>query len=507
MTTSSNAFVEAAVNARRPAVICAAILGAAGGFCWLVGRPVQDARVPSPPRGLLHDVEGRVLTENRALWQPALNVVALRTLGPAAARRFLEALPAKLVVAAERIPNLDDRKSVRELHLPARVSGGQRDSIRQWLAASEWSSYPALLRFVAVSERVYPQHEETAALVGMVDSAGEGIEGMEHALDRRLRSGESLRLTVAVDLQKPLGAMLEKFRVGSEMARANAVVMDLDSGQVRAIVSMPGYDPTVSAQRTGRNVQLRAITQAFQAGPMLEPFLLHCALIRGQTRDAAHTPPLGRLGLATGTDLITQFSGHAEILEHLSGVGLLRAPDVDFPGAIPAIVRRNGAEAELLRDIGNGAGIAPSLLQYSASLASLIAGVGTRPVRLVVDSDATIAPEDAAADVSRASRLLREVLVQRARLRSGDASADFGGLWAAYRDRVDGGVGVGRAGLALFTPADSPNYLVTVTLEGEPLLAEQEVLDLGRRMLGILAAAKPAAKIQARRGTSFASRS
>jgi hypothetical protein len=72
-------------------------------------------------------------------------------------------------------------------------------------------------------------------------------------------------------------------------------------------------------------------------------------------------------------------------------------------------------------------------------------------------------------------------------------------MWAAYRDRVDNGVGVGRATLALFTPAVSPNYLVTATLEGESLLTEHEVLDLGRSLLAAIDKAKPAKQIQARR--------
>jgi hypothetical protein len=102
---------------------------------------------------------------------------------------------------------------------------------------------------------------------------------------------------------------------------------------------------------------------------------------------------------------------------------------------------------------------------------------------------------------------MRDALVRRARLRAGDARADFGGLWAAYRDRVDSGSGVGRAALALFTPAESPQFLVTVIFEGEPLLADPEVLELGRKVLAVIGTAKSARNTQARRGMTFASRS
>ena len=475
------------------------LLAAAAGSILLLDRSDRSVSTTMASRGALVDITGRALTENRESWQAALNVATLRRLDAAAQRTFLDALSAKLGLPADRIPRLDDRRYVQELHLPVRMAAEQRDEVQRWLAASEWSAHrPALLRFIAVPERVYPLHDASAALVGMVDSTGFGIEGLERALDRRLSAGESVRLTVDIDLQARISTLLEEVRSQRGMTGASAVVMDLENGLVATIASVPGFDPADLAQRVGRNVQLHAVTQAFQAGPMLEPFLMHGVFVRRPESDAA---------LASCPDLVAQFAGHADVLDHLQRVGLLGAPDVDFPGSISTLVRRTGTEAELLRDLGNGAGIAPSLLQYSAALASLIEGVPTRPVRLVADSNEAIAPADGAAVASGASRLLRAALVERARLRSGDAAADFGGLWAAYRDRVDSGVGVGRAALALFTPADSPNYLVTVTLEGEPLLSEQEVLALGRRVLGLVDAARPAEKFQARRATSLASRS
>jgi hypothetical protein len=472
-------------------------------------RADRPAPEMAAPRGSLIDVAGRTLTENQVVWQAALNAASLRKLDAAAGRRFLDALFTQLGLPADRIPNLEDRKSIHEFHLPARLGAGRRDEMRRWLAASEWGSHrPALLRFIAVPRRVYPLHAATAALVGMVDSDGYGIEGLEHALDRRLSAGESVRLTVDIALQAPTSAWLEEtLRSRRGMTAASAVIMDLETGEIAAIVSVPGYDPARLAERTGPNVHLRAITQAFQAGPMLVPFLMHGAFTRELAQGATLPAPLERSTSATGEDLVAQFSGHAQVLSHLTRVGLLRAADIDFPGAMPTLVRRGGTEQELLRDLGNGAGIAPSLLQYSATLASLVSGVPARPLRLVAGGDHSIARAEEDSVSSRASRLMRDALVRRARLRAGDASADFGGLWAAYRDRVDSGSGVGRAALALFTPAESPQFLVTVILEGEPLLADPEVLELGRKVLAVIGTAKSARNTQARRGMTFASRS
>jgi hypothetical protein len=185
---------------------------------------------------------------------------------------------------------------------------------------------------------------------------------------------------------------------------------------------------------------------------------------------------------ATGIALAKEFSGYDQALAHLENVGLLQRPAVDLPGAIAALVRREGSEQELTHDLGTGAGVAPSLLQYSAALATILTGEPPVPLRLVLEPNIAAPESTALAFPLNVTYALREALIERARVQSGNAQADFGGLWASYQDH---GVArtTKRSVIALFAPAHSPVFLVTLSLEGSSPLPSTELLALGERVL------------------------
>ena len=91
--------------------------------------------------------------------------------------------------------------------------------------------------------RSYPQGFEAAHILGKTDSDGVGISGIEKQFDQKLAAGQDVHLSIDLGVQaivrQTLHAQIEKF----EAKGGAGLVFDMDSGEMRALVSLPDYDP------------------------------------------------------------------------------------------------------------------------------------------------------------------------------------------------------------------------------------------------------------------------
>jgi hypothetical protein len=437
----------------------------------------------SPERGQLLDYNGTPLSASEVRWQPAVNLLVLRGYPIDSGRRFVHALARELDFDGERLADMNgpDWRALKERHVPARITESRVHELQAWLGGSEWRDTPDILRFIKMPGRFYPQREVASNLVGFVNRDGHGQEGMEAALNGSLSDGSDSRLSIDIDVQRRLAASLQRAIDEHRFLEANAVVIELDSQRVVAMVSLPGFDPAIVAQHAGPHVRLRPVTDAFQAGPMLQPFLLNELLSSATPESPTLRESFVRGESAVGTRMVNAL-GYEVSRSGLESAELLRKLDIDFPGAIRTLERRTGTAAELLRDLGNGSGIAPPLLRYSISLAGMIHGRPLLPTRILIAAQTPPSPALSNEGASRA-QALRAAMVERARLLAGDPRADFGGMWASYDDRVETGEPVRRAAIALFTPAAQPKYLVTANFVTSATVRNQALLEIGRGAL------------------------
>ncbi len=61
-----------------------------------------------------------------------------------------------------------------------------------------------------------------------------------------------------------------------------AIVLDVSSGEVLALVNVPSYNPNNRAQLVGAQLRNRALTDAFEPGSTLKPFTIALALEIGK---------------------------------------------------------------------------------------------------------------------------------------------------------------------------------------------------------------------------------
>jgi cell division protein FtsI (penicillin-binding protein 3) len=110
------------------------------------------------------------------------------------------------------------------------------------------------LYFEQAERRAYPQGRAAAHVLGGVDVDGNGIAGIERHFDERLRGrrGDPLRLSLDVRVQLAL-----RDAVGRAISEFNGIggagiLMDVQTGEVLGMVSLPDFDLADPVQREER---------------------------------------------------------------------------------------------------------------------------------------------------------------------------------------------------------------------------------------------------------------
>jgi cell division protein FtsI (penicillin-binding protein 3) len=159
-------------------------------------------------------------------------------------------------------------------------------------------------------QRFYPAGEVTGHVLGFTKKYDDiGQEGLELAYDRWLagqpgakrviqdrygrtvedvesiaapRPGEDL--ITSIDLRIQYLAYRElKAAVQEHRARGGSiVVLDVDTGEVLAMVNQPGYNPNDRSQYTAERYRNRAITDIFEPGSSIKPFVAAAGLASGR---------------------------------------------------------------------------------------------------------------------------------------------------------------------------------------------------------------------------------
>ncbi|MEE8350897.1 MAG: penicillin-binding protein 2, partial [Rhodospirillales bacterium] len=112
--------------------------------------------------------------------------------------------------------------------------------------------------FQAGERRVYPHGRLASHVLGLTDVDGRGIAGLEQYFERDLRTANSVKVSMDIRIQaillQELIDTVKKFRA----IGAAGLVMDVNSGEVLAMVSLPDFDPNAQATVNGEKAFNRA---------------------------------------------------------------------------------------------------------------------------------------------------------------------------------------------------------------------------------------------------------
>jgi cell division protein FtsI (penicillin-binding protein 3) len=183
--------------------------------------------------------------------------------------------------------------------------------------------------FRQTQQRHYPLGRVAAHVIGGVDIDENGVAGVELAFDKRIReSGEPLRLSIdnrieAVVREELLAAKDEFGAMG-----AAGIVMDVNTGELLALVSLPDYDANDFRTASADDRFDRAISGRYEPGSTFKLQTLSMGLDGGvvhiwDTFDALNPIHIGRFTI-TDFEGKHRFLALPEVLAYSSNLGAAR---------------------------------------------------------------------------------------------------------------------------------------------------------------------------------------
>ena len=240
-------------------------------------------------------------------------------------------------------------------------------------------------------KRIYPEGSLMAHVLGFTNIEDEGIEGVELAFNEALSGqagsrrvikdrlgrviedvqavvppvdGKDLNISIDAGLQYDTFIALKQAKEENKALAAAGVVLDVQTGEILALVNLPSYDPNDRGDRQGNALRNRAMVDTFEPGSTMKPFTVALALDtqkvtlntkfdtgNGRYRFKGHTiSDVSRNGVVNVADIVRRSSniGMAMISERLtskdmwtafSELGFGRAPEANFPGVASGRLR------------------------------------------------------------------------------------------------------------------------------------------------------------------------
>jgi len=314
--------------------------------------------------------------------------------------------------------------------------------------------------------RYYPGGEVAAHLIGFTNVDDSGQEGMELAYNDWLRGSEGTRrilrdgkrriiedienikpplpgkdLTLSIDqrLQYLAYRELKKAVIQHQAKSGSLALLDTRTGEVLALVNQPSYNPNGSGKPKGSATRNRALTDIYEPGSTVKPFVVACALELGLFRpDTIIDTTPGRMTVGRNTVRDVHNYGVldvAHILQKSSNVGVtkiaLNVParklwaffnnlgfgqslDTGFPGeARGRLPDYRGWDAFEQATLSFGYGMSTSTLQLARGYLAL-ANDGILPMVGVLKRDgSTQTHQIMSAGAARSVRTMLEQVVTR----------------------------------------------------------------------------------------------
>jgi cell division protein FtsI (penicillin-binding protein 3) len=361
--------------------------------------------------------------------------------------------------------------------------------------------------FLAENKRVYPNSAEVSHLIGHVNIDNQGIAGIEKWLDGRGLQALHMAGLATDRLQRPvkLAADLRvqhalrdelifaanKFKVKA----AAGVVVDVNSGEIVAMVSLPDYDPN-SPQQANDPLRInRLTTGVFELGSTFKALTIAMALDSGKITlnssfDARGTLRYGRFNIhdyrgqnriLTVPEIFTYSSniGTARIALSLGvdyhkwflkKMGQLDRLRTELPeSAEPLLPKRWGELNTVTIAFGHGLSVAP--LQAVMGINALVNGGYLIPPTFIKRSETearALAKQVIKPQTSEKMRYLLRLNAEKGTAAKANVEGYYVGGKTGTSDKVVNGRYSKTKVLNTFTaivPADQPRYQLLLMLD------------------------------------------
>ncbi len=311
-------------------------------------------------------------------------------------------------------------------------------------------------------KRLYPEGEAAAHVVGFTNVEDKGQEGVELVFQQQLAGqpgsrrvikdrlgrvveaiGETVEPVDGRDIQLSIDSKVQFFAyqklraaVQAHKARAGSVVvLDAQSGEVLALANYPSYSPARRVNLGGEQLRNRALTDTFEPGSTMKPFVIGLALEKGMVRPETpiQTAP-GRItitgstisdahphGVLTVNEVIQKSSNVGtvklamqmqprEMWEFYSQIGFGQKPQIPFPGVVSGRLRPYKTWRPIEQaTMSYGYGLSGSLLQVARAYTVFARDGEIVPVSLIKREEPVQGVRVMGADNARAVRRMLQM--------------------------------------------------------------------------------------------------
>jgi cell division protein FtsI (penicillin-binding protein 3) len=351
------------------------------------------------------------------------------------------------------------------------------------------------------AERLYPNFNLASHVIGYSDDKGVGRVGVEKAFDKRLSDdatrGTPLQLALDVRVQQALEHELRNLYIEQSAQGAAGVILDVDTGEVVAMTSLPDFNPNAPGQTDDDSRYNKVTFAGYELGSTFKALTIANALDVGnlksmtQTYDA--TGPIYMAGFRIHDDhALNRWLNAPEIFIHSSNIGTARMALETGRDAQRAMLERMGflkqVNIELperarpqypalsnwgdlaTMTIAYGHGITVSPLHLATAYAAIVnGGIYHDPTVLKHDPSKPVAGRRVfTAKTSQTLRELLRLVVTNGTGRKANAPGYRVGGKTGTAEKIAGGKYVKGANVSTFAavfPMDKPRYVIIAMVD------------------------------------------
>jgi cell division protein FtsI (penicillin-binding protein 3) len=389
---------------------------------------------------------------------------------------------------------------VSESEIAAKLSSGRSFVwIKRLLTPSQELEVNRLgvpgLQFQMEGRRVYPKGNLTSEVVGYDDLDGKGLAGIERGFDDILRGrSEPVELSIDVRLQYILRDEIQRTMNDFSAAGGIGIIMDVNTAEVLAMVSLPDFDPSSPGTATPQQLFDRATLGIYEMGSTFKIFNTALALdthtaTLSSSFDATHPIHIGgftihddhaqnrwltvpeifeyssnigsaKMAVAVGTDRQRAF---------LARLGLLKAPNFELHEIGAPLLPSPWREINTMT-VAFGQGISVSPLQMATAASAVVNGgvlhratLIKRPEGYAPSGQQVISPQ-----TSEEMRSLLRLVVEHGTGKFAEAPGYLVGGKTGTAEKVADGryeqKGLFSSFVGVF-PMNAPRYLVMICID------------------------------------------
>ncbi len=368
--------------------------------------------------------------------------------------------------------------------------------------------------FLPENKRSYPNGSEVAHLIGLVNIDNQGIAGIERWLDNNGlaalhaaglatdRLQEPVQLAVDLRVQHALHDELVAARARYKALAAAGLVVDVRTGEIIAMVSVPDFDPNNPREVNDPTRINRLTTGVYEMGSTFKALTFAMALDSGKitlnsTFDARQSLRYGKFAIHDyhgknrvltvpeifiyssniGTARMALSIGVEAHQAFLRKVGQLDRLRTELPeSADPIVPKRWGELNTVTIAFGHGLSVAP--LQAVMAVSALVNGGMLIPPTFLKRNEAdaqALATRVIKPETSAMMRYLMRLNAEKGTATHGDVKGYYIGGKTGTAEKVVNGRYSKTKLLTSFTailPADKPRYQVLIMLDEPQPTAE-----------------------------------